>query len=56
MNLTSKISVTERSKTCINDAILFEVDRKLKYLLEIDATIHPNTVDMRNCILGELKK
>lgn len=48
--------IREKAKTCINEAILFEVDRKLKYLLEIDATIHPNTVDMRNCILGELKK
>jgi len=47
--------IREKAKTCINDAILFEVDRKLKYLLKIDATIHPNTVDMRNCILGELK-
>ncbi|OQY42606.1 MAG: hypothetical protein B6227_01720 [Fusobacteriia bacterium 4572_74] len=48
--------IREKAKTCINDAILFEVDRKLKYLLKIDAIIHPNTVDMRNCILGELKK
>lgn len=48
--------IREKAKTCINDAILIEVDRKLKYLLEIDAPIHPNTVDMRNCILGELKK
>jgi len=48
--------IREKAKTCINDAILFEVDRKLKYLLKIDATIHPNTVDMRNCILGELNK
>jgi predicted HD superfamily hydrolase involved in NAD metabolism len=48
--------IREKASTCINDAILFEVDRKLKYLLEIDAPIHPNTVDMRNCILGELKK
>ena len=49
-------SIREKAKTLINDAILFEVDRKLKYLLKIDAPIHPNTVDMRNCILGELKK
>jgi predicted HD superfamily hydrolase involved in NAD metabolism len=47
--------IREKAKTCINEAILFEVDKKLKYLLEIDATIHPNTVDMRNCILGEIK-
>ena len=48
--------IREKAKTCINAAILFEVDRKLKYLLDTDSTIHPNTVDMRNCILGELKK
>ena len=48
--------IRKKAKTCINDAILLEVDRKLKHLLEIDAPIHPNTVDMRNCILGELKK
>ncbi len=47
--------IRKKAKSCINDAILLEVDRKLKYLLEIDSLIHPNTVDMRNCILGELK-
>lgn len=48
--------IRKKAKTCINDAILFEVDKKLEYLLKIDAPIHPNTIDMRNCILGELKK
>lgn len=47
--------IRKKANFCINDAILLEVDRKLKYLLEIDSPIHPNTVDMRNCILGELK-
>lgn len=47
--------IRKKAKICINDAILLEVDRKLKYLLDIDSPIHPNTVDMRNCILGELK-
>ncbi len=48
--------IRDKAKNCINDAILFEVDRKLKYLLKIEATIHPNTVDMRNCILDEINK
>lgn len=48
--------IREKATTCINEAILFEVDKKLQHLLEINATIHPNTVDMRNCIIGEIGK
>jgi len=47
--------IREKAETSINKAILLEVSIKLKYLLQIDAVIHPNTIDMRNCILGEVK-
>jgi predicted HD superfamily hydrolase involved in NAD metabolism len=38
-------------KKSLDEAILFEVNRKIRYLLEINSIIHPNTIEMRNSIL-----
>ncbi|MCK5780857.1 MAG: bis(5'-nucleosyl)-tetraphosphatase (symmetrical) YqeK [Psychrilyobacter sp.] len=54
-NYPSVDEIRKKATTSINHAIIFEVDRKLKYLLKIEAIIHPNTIEMRNCILEELK-
>ncbi|WP_319369979.1 bis(5'-nucleosyl)-tetraphosphatase (symmetrical) YqeK [uncultured Ilyobacter sp.] len=40
----------------IDMAILHETDRKIEYLIKREAVIHPNTVDMRNWLLSEVKK
>ncbi len=39
----------------IDDAIIHEVDRKVEFLIKIEAIIHPNTIDMRNWLI-HLKK
>ncbi len=43
--------IRKYSEINLDVAILFEVDRKVRYLLDINAVIHPNTIEMRNEIL-----
>jgi len=47
--------IREKVKIDLDEGILFEIDRKIIYLLDIKAVIHPNTVEMRNNILEENK-
>ena len=40
----------------IDEAILFELDRKIEYLIKKRSLIHPNTIDFRNDLLNNMKK
>lgn len=43
------------AKTNLNNALLYEIDKKLEFLIAKKVIIHPNTVEMRNEILSEIK-
>ena len=38
------------------EAILMEANRKIEYLIKLDAIIHPSTVEMRNWLVEKLRK
>jgi len=40
----------------LDGAILMEVNRKIEYLIKSDAVIHPSSIEMRNWLLGKVKK
>lgn len=40
----------------LDRAILMEANRKIEYLIKINAVIHPSTVEMRNWLLEKVKK
>lgn len=39
----------------LNEAILLEINLKLKYLINTDKILHPNTIAMRNWLLNKRK-
>ena len=42
----------ELAKTDLDEAIKFEIEEKLKYLLAKDSIIHPNVIKFRNSIIA----
>ena len=46
----------ELAKSNIDKAILYELDKKIEYLISKHSLIHPNTVDFRNDLLNNMKK
>ena len=40
----------------IDEAILYELDKKIEYLMKKRSLIHPNTIDFRNDLLNNMKK
>ena len=39
----------------IDKAIMYELDKKIEYLIKKEALIHPNTIDLRNDLLTKRK-
>ena len=44
----------ELAKTDLDEAIKFEIEEKLKYLLAKDSIIHPNVIKFRNSIIAKI--
>ena len=40
----------------LDEAILMEANRKIEYLIKLDAIIHPSTVEMRNWLVEKVRK
>lgn len=48
--------IREAAFISLDEAILLEANRKIEYLIQAEAVIHPNTIDMRNWLLEKSKK
>ena len=43
------------AKTSLEKAILLELDIKIKHLIDKESLIHPNTIELRNSLIKEVK-